>query len=257
MDQPLSGRRALITGASAGIGEAIARAFHRAGAQCVLHGRDRDRLERVADELSAESIVADLMDRDAPRRIATQIAKSGGLDILVNNAGFEEHATIEELSSDAFGRILEVNLIAPAALLRECIPALREGKDPSVINITSIHESVPVAGNGGYAAAKAGLASLTRTSAVELGPDGIRVNTIAPGAVATAMNRDTLATVGQDRFAEWIPLGRVGHVDEIADVAVFLASRASRYITGTSIVVDGGYSDHLVRYAEPAMIDPP
>jgi NAD(P)-dependent dehydrogenase (short-subunit alcohol dehydrogenase family) len=250
LDQPLSGRRALITGAGAGIGEAIARAFHRAGATCVLHGRDRDLLQRVADDLDAELILADLLDRDAPRRIAQRAAELGGLDILVNNAGFEEHATVSELGSDAFARMLEVNLIAPVALLRECLPALRASGASSVINVTSIHESVPVAGNGGYAAAKAGLASLTRTSAVELGRDGIRINTLAPGAIATRMNRDTLATVGEDRFAEWIPLGRVGHVDEVADVAVFLAGPASRYITGTSIVVDGGYSDHLVRYPE-------
>ncbi|WP_243076299.1 SDR family NAD(P)-dependent oxidoreductase [Microbacterium sp. SS28] len=217
---PLAGRRALITGASAGIGAAIARAFHRAGATCVLHGRDQSRLEQVAADLDARIIVADLTDRDAPQRVGAEAAKLGGLDIVVNNAGFEVDATVAELGSDLFAALLEVNLIAPVALLRECLSALRASGAASVINITSIHESVPVAGNGGYAAARAGLASLTRTASVELGPDGIRLDSIARGVIATSMNRDKIAEVGEDRFAEWIPLGYVADVDDVADVAV-------------------------------------
>ena len=248
MTAELTGLRALLTGGGTGIGEAIARAYTAAGAACLLHGRDHERLAAVAAELGAEFIVADLAERDAPAEIARWALSLGGVDILVNNAGYEEHAAVAELDSDRFARMLEVDLIAPAALLRELLPALRESRAPSVINVTSIHETVPVAGNGAYAAAKAALGSLSRTAAIELGPVGVRVNTIAPGAIATRMNHDLIEQIGADRFAEWIPLGRVGTVEEVADVAVFLASPAARYVTGTSVVVDGGYSDHLVRY---------
>lgn len=249
-DSPLQGIRALVTGSSAGIGESIVRAFAAAGATCIVHGRRRETVERIAREIGGEAVVADLADRDAPERIVAEIAERGGLDVLVNNAGFEESATVSELLTDDFARVLEVNLLAPAALMRLCVPLLRQSRFPSIINVTSIHESVPVSGNGAYASAKAGLASLTRTAAIEFGPARIRVNTIAPGAIRTDMNRDLIGAVGEDRFESWIPLGRVGVPQEVADVAVFLASAAARYISGASIVVDGAYSHHLVRYDE-------
>ena len=124
---------------------------------------------------------------------------------------------------------------------------MRSGS-PSIINVTSIHEAVPVSGNGGYAAAKAALGLLSRTAAVEFGPLGVRVNTLAPGAIRTDMNHELIEEVGTDRFEAWIPLGRVGSVDEVADVAAFLASDDSRYVSGSTIVVDGAYTSHLVRY---------
>jgi len=248
---PLAGKRALITGSSNGIGEAIARAFAAAGALCIIHGRDREKAERVAKDVGGESVLGDLAERGSPVRIVAELTARGGLDILVNNAGFEEHSTVADLTAADYGRVLEVNLVAPAALMSLCLPLLRRGSDPSIINITSIHETVPVSGNGAYASAKAGLASLTRTAAVELGPEGIRVNTIAPGAIKTEMNRELIEAVGAEKFEQWIPMGRVGVPEEVADVAVFLASRAARYITGSSMVVDGGYSNHLVRYDEP------
>lgn len=247
-DGSLLGMRALITGSSAGIGEAIARAFAAAGATCIVHGRQRDAVERIAAGIGGEVCVADLAERGAPERMLAEIGARGGLDVLVNNAGFEEHAPVAELSSDDFARVLEVDLVAPAALMRLCLPLLRQSRAPSVINVTSIHETVPVSGNGAYAAAKAALASLSRTAAIELGPEGIRVNTLAPGAIRTDMNRDLIDDVGSQRFESWIPLGRVGEPADVADVAVFLAGPASRYITGASIVVDGGYANHLVRY---------
>lgn len=245
----LRGMRALITGSTSGIGEAIARGLARAGAHCIVHGRNRASAERLAAELDGDFILGDLLDRRTPPRIVRELTNAGGLDVLVNNAGFEELAPIGDLNSDAFARVLEVNLLAPAELMRLCLPLLRQSAFPSVVNVTSIHESVPVSGNAAYAAAKAALASYSKTASIELGAQGIRVNTIAPGAIATDMNRQLIAEVGEERFERWIPLGRTGTVEEVADVAVFLASKAARYITGASIVVDGGYSNHLVRYA--------
>lgn len=247
-DSPLQGLRALVTGSSGGIGESIARAFASAGATCIVHGRRRATVERIAHDIGGEAIVADLADRRSPDLIVAELTERGDLDVLVNNAGFEEPSSVEELGTDEFARVLDVNLLAPAALMRLCVPLLRRSNAPSIINVTSIHETVPVSGNGAYAAAKAALASLSRTAAIELGPSGIRVNTLAPGAIRTDMNRDLISAVGEERFESWIPLGRVGVPEDVADVAVFLASDAARYISGASIVVDGAYANHLVRY---------
>jgi len=247
-EEPLRGLRALITGSSTGIGESIARAFAAAGATCVVHGRRREAVERIASEIGGQFIVADLADRGAPERIVAELAESGTLDVLVNNAGFEEHSTVANLQTGDFAHVLQVNLLAPAALMRLCIPLLRRSETPSIINVTSIHETVAVRGNGAYASAKAALASLSRTAAIELGPEGIRVNTLAPGAIRTDMNRDLIAAIGESRFESWIPLARVGEPDEVASVAVFLASCGARYITGASLVVDGGYANNLIRY---------
>ncbi|MGW5188065.1 SDR family NAD(P)-dependent oxidoreductase [Kribbella sp. NPDC004138] len=255
-DRPLSGLRALITGAAQGIGEAIVRAFFAAGADCVLHDRDQQTGAALAAELGCQFVAGDLADRAAPDRIMDAVTALGGLDVLVNNAGIEIPARLDQLESDAFAEVLEVNLIAPTALSRLSLPLLRQSANASIINVTSIHESVPVSGNGAYAAVKAGLSSFTRTAAVELGPERIRVNAIAPGAIRTRMNSDLIDTIGSQQFARWIPLGRVGAPDEIADVAVFLASPAARYITGTSLVVDGGYSNNLVRYPREAESGP-
>lgn len=244
----LAGMRVLVTGATGGIGEAIARAFSAAGATCIVHGRSVERAERIAAEIGGAPVVGDLADAETPDRLIAAAAELGGLDVLVNNAGYETHATLADLTPEELLRVMTVNFTAPAALMRLALPLLRQSTNPSIINVTSIHETVPVAGNGAYAASKAALASLTRTASIELGPEGIRVNTLAPGAILTDMNRELIHAVGERSFREWIPLGRVGDVAEVASVAVFLASTAARYVTGASIVADGGYSNHLVRY---------
>ena len=249
-DAELRGMRALVTGSTSGIGEAIARALARTGAHCIVHGRNRESAERLAAELNGDFILGDLLDRRTPQRIIDELTNRGGLDVLVNNAGFEDLSGISELDADAFARVLEVNLLAPAELMRLSLPLLQRSAYASVVNVTSIHESVPVSGNAAYAAAKAALASYSKTASIELGAQGIRVNTVAPGAIATDMNRQLIADVGEDRFEKWIPLGRTGTVEEVADVVVFLVSTSARYITGASIVVDGGYSNHLVRYSQ-------
>ncbi|QOR70836.1 SDR family oxidoreductase [Ruania alkalisoli] len=245
----LDGARALVTGATHGIGAAIARALARAGAHVVLHGRDHDAGAELAHTLGGTFVAGDLTDPATPARVVDQARRGGDLDILVNNAGFEVGATIAELEPAMLERLMRVNFLAPVELVRRCLPMLEASRFGTIVNVTSIHESVPVAGNGGYACAKAALAAFTRTASIELGPRGVRINNLAPGAIRTAMNTDLIDEIGTDRFQRWIPLGRVGDAADVADAALYLVSGMSGYVTGTTLTVDGGYTNHLVRYA--------
>ncbi len=244
----LQGYTALVTGASAGIGEAIARRLAADGARLLVHGRDEQRTRRVAEELDAELIVADLAEASGLDTVLAAIEMVGTLDVLVNNAGFEEPATVDQLDPRILERMFRINFFAPVELIRRSLPQLQRSGRGSIINVTSIHESVPVAGNAGYATTKAALAAYTRTAAVELGPRGIRINNLAPGAIRTAMNEHLIDEIGAERFGRWIPAGRVGAVEDVAGAASFLAGPDSRYISGTTVTVDGAYSNHLVRY---------
>lgn len=245
----LAGRRALITGASGGIGEGIADAFAAAGATVIVHGRDHDRTHAVAERIGGIPVVADLADPTAPERIAA-VACRDGLDILVNNAAYEIGRRVEALDADTYRGMLEVDLVVPVQLMRLCFPALKASGRGSVINVTSVHQSVPVSGNGGYASAKAALDMITRTASVEWGKQGVRVNNLAPGTVRTAMNTHLIDKIGEELFNEWTPLGRVATPSEMAGAALFLAGDDSGYVTGSTITVDGGYSNHLVRYPD-------
>jgi NAD(P)-dependent dehydrogenase (short-subunit alcohol dehydrogenase family) len=248
----LSGRRALITGGCRGIGAAIATAFAERGAEVLVHGRGDDQSRRFAADHGFTYLRADFSNLEEVSALAGEVlASPAGLDILVNNAGFEVNATVESLDPEAVSRQLMVNLQAPIMLTHLLVPALKASAHGVVINVTSIHGSLPAYGNSVYCAAKAGLELFTRTAAIELGPAGVRVNALAPGAIETDMNREILDEIGRDKFAAWIPLGHVGQVEDIAAPALFLASDASRYVTGATLVVDGAYSHHVVRYRMP------
>lgn len=246
-DFDLTGRRALVTGGCRGIGAAIATAFADRGAEVIVHGRGDDRSRAFAEQHGFGYLTADFSDLDQVGRLADTVAQAG-LDILVNNAGMEINTTVEQLDPAALSQQLRVNLEAPILLTHLLIPTLKASSHASVINVSSIHGTVPAYANAVYCAAKAGLESFTRTLAIELGASGVRVNAIAPGAIATDMNRAVLDRIGRDQFAEWIPLGRVGNVADVTGPAVFLASQASAYVSGAVLVVDGAYSHHLVRY---------
>lgn len=238
----------VVTGSTRGIGAAIARAHADAGAFVIIHGRDASGGLALAHELGGGYVGADLAEPNGPRTLASGVrAITDRVDTLVNNAGFEIHGPLGALDPDTLTDIVAVNLTAPILLTQELLPLLEAARG-SVQNITSIHDQVPAFGNLAYASAKAGLDMFTKSAAVELGPRGVRVNTIAPGAIETDMNREILDEVGRDAFARWIPLGRVGTPADVAAASVFLAGADARYITGAHLTIDGGYTHHLVRY---------
>ncbi len=243
----LSGKVALVTGSSQGIGKAIAAGFAAAGARVYIHGPSPAG-ESVAGEIGGHFVQADFTDPAQVARLAgTVTAAEARLDVLVNNAGIDSPAPLEELTPDILDRVLQVNLRAPVELTRLLLPLLRGSSGASVINVTSIHEAMPYPRNAAYCMAKAALAMFSKAVTLELAPHGIRVNNLAPGAVETDINRAILDRIGRDTFAEWIPLGRVGQTSDMVGPALFLASDASRYVTGTTLVADGGYLQHLVR----------
>jgi len=246
----LDGRVALVTGSSRGLGWEIAQGLARSGARVLLHGRDRERLDRAVATLSeaglaAESFVADLMDEDALRDgFAGLIDRHGRLDILVNNAGGRDRQPIAALDRAAVRDLLEINLVAPLDLVRLAAPHMAAGG--RIINITSIAGPIARAGDAGYTAAKGGLAALTRALAAELGPQGITVNAVAPGYFATQVNQSMVDDPGTAAYlARRTSLGRWGEPAEIVGAVTFLASPASSYVTGQVIAVDGGYLAHF------------
>jgi NAD(P)-dependent dehydrogenase (short-subunit alcohol dehydrogenase family) len=245
---PLRGKIALVTGASQGIGKALARGFAAAGAFVWVHGRD-SKGEEFAREIGGAFVKADLeAEADVTMLTWTILARGDPLHILINNAGLFAATRLEGIDLAEMDRIWKVNIRAPTQLIRDLLPALRKARGASVINVTSIHEQVPHPHSAAYNMSKAALAMLTKTAAVELGPLEIRVNNLAPGAVETDINRALIERIGRRQFNEWIPAGRVGSTEDMIGPAVFLASDASRYVTGATLFADGGYRLNLIRY---------
>lgn len=256
MNDELSGRIALVTGGSRGIGRAIATMLARHGADvAIAYQRAETDAATAAAEIArcgrqSLAMRADVSHTDDVEALFTRLeATLGPADILVNSAGMETENQIGDLTDEEWERVLNVNLGSPFRCIRRAIQTMPAGG--AIINISSIHETVPRKGAAHYCASKAGLAMLGKAAALELAERGIRVNTIAPGAILTDMNRDLIEhATGPERWRTWIPAGRVGTVDEVAALAVFLASPASSYMTGATLTVDGGYSLNLVRYDE-------
>ncbi|GAB7067763.1 SDR family oxidoreductase [Mycobacterium hodleri] len=245
----LTGKRALVTGGTRGIGLMIARGLLQAGARVVVSSRKADACERAREELSefgdVTAIAADLSTHDECRRLAGLVtAESDGLDILVNNAGATWGEPLETFPDSAWDKVLDLNLKSPFWLVQALLPALRAAgtaDDPArIVNVGSIDgirvSQLPVYS---YASSKAALHQLTRVLARELGPQHITVNAVAPGPFPSKMMAATLDAFG-DAIAASAPLRRIGRADDMAGVAVFLASRAGSYLTGTVIPVDGG-----------------
>lgn len=233
-------RVALVTGANTGIGLAVAERLQRDGCALVYVTQERGDEEReTCERLSAHGPVhwadGDLSDPDVPGRLVSEAVDAfGGLDVLVNNAGLTSAKPALELTADDFDRIFSVDVRGAFLLARAAVPAM-EGRSGSIVNITSVHEHVPRPGFLLYAAAKAALGMLTEGLAIELAGRGIRVNAVAPGVIATERNVEDAQSL-----ASLVPLGRPGTPEEVADAVSFLAGDAARYVTGTSLVVDGG-----------------
>ncbi|MGX1775626.1 SDR family oxidoreductase [Nocardia brasiliensis] len=245
----LSGKHALVTGGTGGIGMMIARGLLQAGARVIISSRNADTCQRAQRLLSefgdVRAIPADLSRHEECRRLADLVeADSPRLDILVNNAGAMWREPLATFPDEAWDTVLDLNLKTPFWLVQALLPALREAgaaDDPArVINIGSIAAiHVAESPNYSYASSKAGLHQLTRVLARELGPEHVTVNAVAPGPFPSQMMASTLDAVG-DTIAAKAPLRRLGRDDDMAGVAVFLASRAGAYLTGAIIPVDGG-----------------
>lgn len=248
----LNGKAALITGASRGLGFAMAQGLAAAGAQVFLNSRDAAVLRRRARELESAGLKAtplafDITDEAAAGRgLKKLLRQAGRLDILVNNVGQRDRRALEALAPQDFARLLQVDLVAAFALCRLAAPAMKSQGFGRIINVTSIIAALGRAGDPGYAAAKAGLEALTRALAADLGPHGITCNAISPGFFATETNQPMLddPAIGVP-YARRVPLGRWGRPQEIAGAAVFLASDAASYVNGHTLVVDGGVSATL------------
>jgi gluconate 5-dehydrogenase len=248
----ITGRLALITGSTAGIGRALARGLGRAGARIVLNGRDQGRLAEATASLAAEGVrvhpaLFDVTRGDEVRAGVDRIeAEAGALDILINNAGMQRRMPLDEFSEDDWHQIVRTNLdsifLVSQAVARHMI-ARRRG---SIINICSVQSELGRPGIAPYTATKGAVKMLTKGMAIDWGKHGIRVNGLGPGYFKTPLNA---ALVANEPFSTWLcgrtPMGRWGEVDELVGAAIFLASEAASFVTGHVLYVDGGVTAQL------------
>ncbi len=251
--------RVLVTGGGKGIGRGIVERFAADGASVAFCGRSQDALDTLSASLHKQQVrnfarSVDVSDESAVVAfVAETVERFGGIDVLVNNAALTYASGIEsmrltEMTGDAWRRTLSVNLDGAFYASREVAKVMRDGgAGGSIINISSVHAHTPSPVTPAYDAAKGALEALTRNMALSLGADGIRVNGVAPGPIASGDNPVVdEALEAESPFAEYTILRRFGHVNEIASVVVFLASNEASYITGQTIIVDGGF---LLRHA--------
>jgi len=244
----LKGHIAVVTGASKGLGRQMAESLAKAGASVAVVARSGDLLAQVVDGIraaggKAEPIVADVTEEAAVSEMAAEVAeKLGVCDILINNAGINNRKSIVDFSLDEWNEILGVNLTGPFLCSRAFVPGMKEKKWGRIINMTSIMSHVSLPNRTGYSTTKAGLIGFTRALALELASDGVTVNGISPGPFATEMNKPLIEDPEKNKmFLERIPIGRWGKVKEIGALAAYLCSEDAGFITGTDIVIDGGW----------------
>jgi NAD(P)-dependent dehydrogenase (short-subunit alcohol dehydrogenase family) len=249
--KPLQGRLGLITGASRGLGRAMAVALAAAGARLALVGRDTPKLEETAAAVRAEGadsriFVADVTDENQVFQLEKDVsAQMGKISILINNAGVNVRKPITELTMEDWRLVTETNLTSPFLMCRSFVPHMKGTGYGRIVNMTSIMSHVSLPGRAAYSATKAGLLGLTRAVALELAPEGITVVGISPGPCATEMNTVLMQDPDINRqFISNLPVGRWGRVEEIGKLAVFLCSDEAGFITGTDIVIDGGWCAH-------------
>ena len=238
----LSEKRALVTGASGGIGGAIAKNLHAAGATVALSGTRVDALQAVADDLGDRAHVtpADLGSAEGAEALINDASSAmGGVDILVNNAGLTRDQLAMRMKDEDWQTVLDVNLTAAFRLSRACLRGMMKARFGRIIGITSVVGATGNAGQTNYAASKAGMIGMSKSLAQEVASRGITVNCVAPGFIETAMT-DVLSDDLKTKLLAGIPAGRLGHVDDIASACVYLASEEASYMTGQTLHVNGG-----------------
>jgi glucose 1-dehydrogenase len=245
----LEHKNALVTGANSGIGKAVALALAAAGADVVVnYVVNPDAADDVAKQIESSGrkalkLEADISDQAAVDNMFHEVNKAwGGVDILVNNAGIDgKRALGWEADPQAWRRVLEVNLLGSFYCARAALKGMVSRKKGVVLNIASVHEVIPWEGYSAYTASKAGMGMLTKTLAMEAAPFGIRVLSLAPGAIETPINQDVWSDPEKRKdLLSKIPIGRMGSVEEIGQMAAVLVSDAASYVTGTTVFVDGG-----------------
>ena len=236
-----TGRRALVTGGTRGIGAAIARTLAAAGAKVVATGSSAESLRACAAVDNVELEAIDLADATATERYADDLA-GRGFDVLVNNAGINKLAIAGEIDLADWDRIQAVNVRAPTVLCRALVRGMAERQYGRIVNISSIFGDVSRSQRASYTTSKYAVRGLTRTLALDYANRNVLVNAVAPGFIDTELTRKVLGESGMQAMAERVPMGRLGTVDEISRVVAFLASESNSYLTGQHIVVDGGFT---------------
>jgi len=255
-DQPLRGQRALVTGANSGIGEGIARALGAAGASVVVnYVSDPEAARRVADEIKASgsdamAVAADVsQEAEVEAMFARMLGAWGGIDVLVSNAGIQRDAPVTDMTLQQWNQVIGVNLTgafltaraAARAMIRQGVRAAISRAAGKILFISSVHEIIPWAGHVNYAASKGGMKLFMQSLAQELAPHRIRVNSVAPGAIMTPINRAAWETEqARASLVKLIPYGRIGVPEDIGRAVAWLASDAADYVHGQTLVVDGG-----------------
>jgi NAD(P)-dependent dehydrogenase (short-subunit alcohol dehydrogenase family) len=244
----LTGKVALVTGGSKGLGKAMARGLAEAGADVILSSRHENELRPALDEVLSGTgrrggyVVADMSRRAEVARLAkAALEQFGRVDILINNAGTNKPQAIDAITDESWDEVLEINLNSVMALARALVPQMKQRHWGRIIHISSVMAFVSKEGRNIYSATKAALLGLARASALDLGVDGITVNCIAPGPFLTDLPMKLLSDAEKKAFADRTAIGRWGDPKELVGPALLLASDAGSYITGQTIVVDGGY----------------
>ncbi len=248
-DPRLSGKTAVITGASKGLGKAMAFALGGAGARVALVSRNKEQLQAVAEEArklgaEAEVFVADVTREADVQRLAGEVAaRFGGAQILINNAGINIRKPVTDFTLDEWRTVLDTNLTGVFLMCRAFVPQMKGRGYGRILNLTSIMSHVALPGRSAYCASKAGLLGFTKALALELAADKITVNGISPGPFATEMNTPILQNPEANaQFISKIPAGRWGDVKEVGQLALYLCSEDAGFITGTDILIDGGWT---------------
>jgi len=252
----LKGKRALVTGGSVGIGAEICKQLASCGADVFInYYSNKEIAEKLVSELErdfgvkATCFFANVADS---KQVAEMFLKMdsimGGLDILINNAGSESISHVLDLEEAEWDRVLNINLKGPFLCSKQAALRMEINGGGVIINISSIHDLVPRKGLIHYCSAKAGLKMFSKCLSLELADMGIRVVSIAPGAIETNMNRAEIKKFGKEKFEKWIPQGRIGEVSDVAGTVVFMASDLASYINGTDIYIDGAYMNHTIQY---------